>query len=135
MNPSSAELIRRYYAAFNASEWETFFAMLTEDVAHDINQGGREVGKNAFRRFIDRMNASYREQIADIVVCVNADGSRAAAEYVVLGTYLKTDEGLPPATGQTYRLPGGAFFDIRDGKVARVTNYYNLQDWLHQVGA
>jgi steroid delta-isomerase-like uncharacterized protein len=129
------ELIRRYYAAFNAGEWNTFSGLLTEDVAHDINQGGRESGLPAFRAFIDRMNVSYREQIVDIVISVSQDGRRAAAEYVVLGTYLKTDEGLPEAKGQTYRLPGGAFFDIRDGKVARVSNYYNLQDWLRQVGA
>ena len=24
-------------------------------------------------------------------------------------------------------------FDIQDGKVHRVTNYYNLEDWLRQV--
>lgn len=135
MSKATADLIRRYYAAFNAGEWETFFSMLSEDVAHDINQGGRETGKAAFREFIARMNRCYREQIVDIVISVNEDGSRAAAEYVVLGTYLNTDEGLPPAAGQTYRLPGGAFFDIKNGCVARVTNYYNLQDWLHQVGA
>ena len=129
------ELIRRYYAAFNAGDWNTFFTLLTDDVAHDINQGGRETGVAAFRTFIDRMNVSYREQIVDIVVSVSQDGTRAAAEYVVLGTYLKTDEGLPEANGQTYTLPAGAFFDIRDGKVARVTNYYNLNDWLKQVGA
>lgn len=132
---STAHLIHRYYAAFNARDWDTFFSLLSEDVIHDLNQGARETGKPAFRAFIDRMNASYSEQIVDIVISVHADGARAAAEYVVLGTYLKTDEGLPEATGQTYRLPGGAFFDIRDGKVARVTNYYNLQDWLRQVGA
>lgn len=132
---ATTELIRSYYAAFNAREWETFFSLLSEDVVHDLNQGARESGKAAFRAFIDRMNASYSEQIVDIVISVHADGTRAAAEYVVLGTYLKTDEGLPEANGQTYRLPGGAFFDIRDGKVARVTNYYNLQDWLKQVGA
>jgi steroid delta-isomerase-like uncharacterized protein len=51
-----------------------------------------------------------------------------------LGKYLKNDEGLPPATGQEYRLPAGAFFEIRDNKVARITNYYNLQDWIKQVG-
>lgn len=134
MNNLTTELIQQYYAAFNAGDWERFFTMLSDDVAHDINQGERETGKTAFRAFIDRMNASYREQIVDIVVMSEASGTRAAAEYVVLGTYLKTDEGLPPASGQTYRLPGGAFFDIRDGKVARVSNYYNLQDWLRQVG-
>lgn len=135
MPAATFDLIRRYYSAFNAGDWNAFFALLTDDVAHDINQGGRETSITAFRAFIDRMNASYREQIVDIVISVSEDGHRAAAEYVVLGTYLKTDEGLPEAKGQTYRLPGGAFFDIRDGKVARVSNYYNLQDWLRQVGA
>ncbi len=133
--PTTVQLIDRYYTAFNAGHWDDFFALLTDDVSHDINQGERETGKAAFRQFIDRMNACYREQIVDIQILCNADGTRAAAEYTVLGTYLNTDEGLPAANGQTYRLPGGAFFDIRDGKVTRVTNYYNLQDWLHQVGA
>jgi steroid delta-isomerase-like uncharacterized protein len=102
-------------------------------VVHDINQGERESGIEAFRAFMARMNGSYREQLADLVVMASADGTRAAAEFTVHGTYLTADEGLPPAHGQRYVLPAGAFFDIRDGRIARVTNYYNLQDWLKQV--
>jgi steroid delta-isomerase-like uncharacterized protein len=135
MSQATRQLLERYYAAFNAGDWNAFLGMLTEDVAHDVNQGAREVGRAAFAKFMERMNTSYSEQIADIVIMPGADGTRAAVEFTVLGTYLKTDEGLPEAHGQKYKLPGGAFFDIRDGKVARVTNYYNLQDWLKQVGA
>ena len=134
MHPTE-ELLRRYYTAFNAGDWDTMLSLLTDDVAHDINQGGREIGRDAFAAFLQRMNRCYSEQLEDIVICAASDGARAAAEYVVVGKYLATDEGLPPAQGQTYRLPGGAFFDIRDGRIARVTNYYNLQDWLEQVGA
>jgi steroid delta-isomerase-like uncharacterized protein len=126
-------LIRDYYSAFNAGDVDGFLALLTEDVVHDINQGGREKGKKAFAAFLARMNRSYEEQIVEIEVLVNDNGSRAAAEFIVLGKYLKSDEGLPPASGQTYRLPAGAFFEIRDGKVARISNYYNLEDWLKQV--
>ncbi len=54
-------------------------------------------------------------------------------EYVVNGTYLETDPGLPEAKGQTYKLPAGSFFDLEDGKIARVTTYYNLADWTQQV--
>ena len=43
------------------------------------------------------------------------------------------DQVLAPARGQRYVLPGGAFFEVRDGRIARVTNYYNLQDWIAQV--
>ena len=132
---ATRKLLADYYGAFNRRDWPSFLGLLTDDVIHDVNQGGREIGKAAFSAFMDKMNRSYSEEIVDIVINVNPDGSRAAVEFLVLGKYLKTDEGLPEANGQTYRLPAGAFFDIRDGKVARVTNYYNLQDWLKQVGA
>lgn len=134
MNQDSIKLIEQYYAAFNQGDMETFLDLLTDDVIHDINQGKREVGKVAFRQFMIGMNTSYKEQLVDMVIMTTPDGNRAAAEFVVLGKYLKNDEDLPPATGQEYRLPAGAFFEIRDNKVARITNYYNLQDWIKQVG-
>jgi len=134
MRQHTVELIRRYYATFNAADRQGFLALLADDVVHDINQGGREQGRHTFEEFMRRMDRCYREQIVDIVIMASDDGSRASAEYVVLGTYLECDAGLPAARGQTYRLPGGAFFEVREGKVARVTNYYNLQDWLAQVG-
>ena len=127
------DLIIAYYDAFNRGDREAMLAMLTDDVAHDLNQGAREVGREAFRVFLQRMDRCYAEQLRDIVVMESADGRHAGAEYVVHGEYKATDEGLPDAKGQRYVLPGGAFFDIHDGKIARVTNYYNLADWLAQV--
>jgi len=134
MTPTES-LIHTYYARFNAGDMPAFLALLTDDVAHDINQGGREMGREAFAAFMQRMNRCYREQIVGITVMTSADGNRAAAEFTVLGEYLNTDEGLPDAKGQRYRLPAGAFFELSEGKVARISNYYNLQDWLRQVGA
>jgi steroid delta-isomerase-like uncharacterized protein len=132
---TTTELITAYYSAFNAGNIEGFLTLLHPEVVHDINQGRRETGKEPFARFMQHMNRCYREQLADIVVMASADGSRAAAEFTVHGEYIATDEGLPEANGQRYVLPAGAFFEIRDGKVARVTNYYNLNDWIAQVGA
>ncbi|CUB05525.1 ketosteroid isomerase-related protein [Marinomonas fungiae] len=135
MSQATVQLLQKYYEAFNAQDMDTFLSLLTDDVIHDINQGDREVGKDTFSAFMDRMNKNYKETIVDIVVMSNEAGDRAAVEFTVLGEYLATDEGLPEANGQTYKLPAGAFFDIRDGKVARVTNYYNLEDWIAQVSA
>jgi steroid delta-isomerase-like uncharacterized protein len=126
-------LIESYYRAFNAGDAEGMLELLSDDVAHDINQGARETGKVKFREFLARMTGSYQETLTDLSFSVSIDGSRAAAEYLVLGKYLKGDVGLPEAHGQTYRLPGGAFFSIEGGRITRVTNYYNLEDWLAQV--
>lgn len=131
---TAADTIRAYYDAFNAGDMDRFLALLNDDVAHDINQGARQTGKDAFAKFMDHMNRCYKEELTDMVVMVNENGTRGAAEFIVNGTYLSTDEGLPEANGQTYRLPAGAFFEIRDGKVARISNYYSLPDWIAQVG-
>jgi steroid delta-isomerase-like uncharacterized protein len=130
---TTTALVTAYYAAFNAHDMPAFLALLADDVVHDINQGPRQVGKAAFAAFMLKMNRCYREQLADIVVMQSPDGTRAAAEFVVHGEYLATDEGLPEATGQTYTLPAGAFFEVVGGRIARVSNYYNLPDWLAQV--
>ncbi len=81
------------------------------------------------------MERCYAEQLEDMTIMATPDGASAAAEFVVLGTYVETDEGLPPASGQTYTLPAGAFFEVRDGLITRVTTYYNLADWLAQIAA
>jgi steroid delta-isomerase-like uncharacterized protein len=132
---TARRLIEAYYAAFNAGDRDAFLALLTDDVEHAINQGGIEIGKPAFSRFLDHMDACYSEQIKDIVILTEPTGTRGSAEFMVHGRYLKTDTGLPPATGQSYILPAGAFFTLRDGKVARISNYYNLPEWTRQVEA
>jgi steroid delta-isomerase-like uncharacterized protein len=115
-------LIESYYARFNAGDMKGMLSLLDKDVRHDINQGGSENGLEAFRQFLDRMATNYQEKIHDIVIFASPDGKRAACEYKVTGTYLNADPG-----------PGGAFFTIKNGKIARVTNYYNLEEWLTAV--
>ena len=126
-------LIANYYAAFNRGDWAEMLALLAEDVAHDLNQGGRQVGRQAFAECLAQMDRSYREQLSEIRILTDEGANYAAAEYLVDGQYLRDDAGLPPATGQRYSLPGAAFFEVRDGKISRVSNHYNLADWIRQV--
>ena len=128
-------LIARYYAAFNAGDAAGMLDCVAEDVEHRVNEGAHRIGRAKFAEFCGHMGVSYRETLKDMVIFANDAGDRAEAEFVVHGEYLKTDPGLPEARGQKYILPAGAFFDLRDGKIARVTTFYNLQDWVAQVSA
>lgn len=134
MSRSAAEaLIGRYYAAFNAGDAAGMLACVAEDVEHRVNEGGIRRGHAKFAEFCGHMGVSYREQLRDLVIFATEDGTRGAAEFVVHGEYLQTDPGLPIANGQRYILPAGGFFDIRDGRIARITTFYNLNDWIAQV--
>lgn len=132
MNDTEA-LIHRYYEAFNAKDWEGMLACLAEDVRHDVNEGGMRGGRDKFRAFLAHMDTCYDETLTDMAVMVSRNERRAAAEFIVNGTYKTTDGDLPPATGQTYRLPAGAFFEVENGFIRRVTTYYNLREWIRQV--
>ncbi len=131
----SRDTIERYYAAFNAGDAAGMLAEVTDGIEHRVNEGAIRFGRVKFAEFCGHMGVSYREELKDMVIFVNDDATRGAAEFVVHGEYLQTDPGLPEAKGQKYILPAGAFFDLKDGKIARVTTFYNLNDWIAQVSA
>ncbi|TWG92929.1 steroid delta-isomerase-like uncharacterized protein [Mesorhizobium sp. J18] len=130
---AARELIERFLAAFNRGDHDEMLSCLSEDVVHDINENGREIGKDKFRWFLATRRRHYREEVSDIVVMVAEDGNRAAAEFTLRGTYLATAEGLPEANGQSYSLSGGAFFEIDDGLISRTSSYYSLAGWISQI--
>ncbi|HKY82655.1 MAG TPA: ketosteroid isomerase-related protein [Sphingobium sp.] len=127
------ERLETYYAAFNRGDSAAMLALLTDDVVHEPSQGAPRHGKAAFAEFLDHMNRCYKEEVIDPVFLASATGDRAAAEFMLTGAYLQDDGDLPPARGQGYRLRVGAFFEFRDGQIARVSNHYNLADWIAQV--
>ena len=129
----SQALIQTYFDAFNARDVDAMLDCLTDDVAHHVNEGQVRAGKPKFRAFCDHMTRCYRETLTDMVILTAPKADRAAAEYTVNGTYLVTDAGLPEASGQSYCLPAGSFFTLRSNRIARVTTYYNLADWVRQV--
>lgn len=125
--------VTAYYAAFNRGDLDGMLATLHDDFAHHVNEGATRLGKAAFLDFCRHMSETYKEELRDMVIMADDSGTRAAAEFVVHGTYLKTDPGLPEAHGQRYVLPAGGFLSLKDGRITRVTTYYNLSDWIRQV--
>lgn len=126
-----AALVKRYFDAFNDRDVDGCLSLLADDVVHDLSgmhgDGSSEAGKAAFRAYLDRTARCYEEKAVDLFVTASADGSRAEAEFTLLGVYLETEDGLPDAEGQNYSLPAGAIFEIRDGKVTRLSDRLDMQ--------
>jgi steroid delta-isomerase-like uncharacterized protein len=132
MNSAKA-LIQKYYESFNHQNVEGMLSCLHQDVIHDVNEGDSEVGAEAFRKFLHRMNIHYKEHLTNMVIMVDETGRNGSARFTVEGEYLKTDGGLPPARGQRYSIPAVGVFEIENQKIKRVTTYYNLKKWIEAV--
>lgn len=132
---TSIDIVRNYYDAFNRGDWEGMIALLDPEVRHDANQGDSYTGLDHYRAFLQHMEDCYEENLSDMVLMGDASGERVAAEFTVNGIYKKTDGDLPAATGQRYVLPAGAFLEVKNGRICRVTTYYNLPLWISMISA
>ena len=127
------EIVQNYYAAFNAKNWAGMLALVAPDIRHEPNQGEVRVGLEKFTEFLGTMDTSYEETLTDMVFFTEPSGQRVAVEFTVNGMYKQGEAGLPEAHGQTYVLPAAAFVEVSDGKIARVTTFYNLPLWIRLV--
>lgn len=130
---TSLETVKQYYACFNNKDWAGMLALLHPEVRHEPNQGEPRIGIELFTEFLQHMDESYEETLTEMVFFDEPTGERVAVEFVVNGIYKKGEEGLPEAHNQTYILPAAAFLGLKDGKISRVTTYYNLQLWIQLV--
>jgi steroid delta-isomerase-like uncharacterized protein len=133
MMTDAEQLVRRFFDAFNSSDRKQMLDLVHDDMILDVNQHGREIGKDSFNWFLAGLVRHYSDYLTDIVIMSSPDHSRVSAECTVRGTYLTTAEGLPEATGQSFSLPIGFFFEIDDNLITRMTMYYNLNEWIRQV--
>ncbi len=72
------------------------------------------------------------------VTCTVAQGDRVDLYWTAIGTHtgpLRTPTGstIPP-TGKRAITPGISTFEIRDGKIARASVYWDMVTFLEQLG-
>lgn len=130
---TALEVVKQYYTYFNQQNWEGMLSLLHPEVRHEPNQGEPRIGLQNFTQFLKKMEEAYEEKLTDMVFYTDSSGTRVAVEFVVNGIYKKGDEGMPQARGQKYTLPAAAFLEVTEGKISRVTTYYNLPLWVKLV--
>lgn len=130
---TALEIAKEYYKSFNQQDWKGMLALVHTNVRHEPNQGEARSGIVKFTEFLQHMEEAYEEKLTDMVFFTEPSGSRVAVEFTVNGIYKKGDEGFPPAHGQKYVLPAAAFLEVKEGKISRITTYYNLPLWTKLV--
>lgn len=131
---TTRQIVEAYYSAFNAKDYSTMLSLVDENIVHEPNQGIAREGKQLFEKFVHHMDECYNEQLKDMLYFEAQDNnSEAAVRFVVHGEYLKGEAGLPEAKGQSYILPAAAFLSVQNGKITKISTFYNLEEWIALV--
>jgi steroid delta-isomerase-like uncharacterized protein len=94
--------------------------------------GMRYVGPAAWRRELVELLAGWSGLRIDVTSLL-IDGDCYATEWVMTGVHTG-DLPAARATGRPFRIIGADVGRLRDGKILEVTAYWNLADFLRQVG-
>ena len=119
------ERIERYFAAFNNHDLDGMLGLLDDEVVHDINQGGREIGREKFSWFLAKMRQHYDEQVDDLAIMTTPERGRRRGR--IHRTRHLQGNGRRPAGGARPRLQHRRGRLLRGGRRSHQLGQHLLQ--------
>lgn len=131
MTTDPKTVVLNWTDALNHGDLEAAASYLHDDfVFVDTGFGMRIEGLAAWR---ETAAAGIFTELNIVKTTFLVDGDTFANEWVMSGVHSGDAPGLP-ATGRSFRISGAGFGEVRDGRMVRVTEYWNMADFLTQVG-
>lgn len=132
-----AALVRAAYEAFNAREFDLAAALHSADLElADVATGERLHGRAGYLQRVQGWAAAFPDCLLE-VTRLGAAGAVVSAELVARGTHTGTllgTTGQIPPTGVQMELRLCELSEVRDGRIARVSSYYDAGSLLRQMG-
>ena len=124
----------RYLEAWNSHDGGQVGAFMAEDATYeDLALGVLHEGRDAIKTFAEEAD-SFSSDYRFISISTQQSGSSYAMEWEMVGTNTGEGGGLP-ATNKPYKIRGASVGVVDDdGKIKHNRDYWNMADYLVQVG-
>ncbi len=120
-------------AAWSSHDTEKVVSFYTDDVVYeDLAFGVIKRGEEVFRAFVNDTFAAFPDFKVEMKSFF-ISGDWYGSEWVMSGTHKGDIPGLP-ATGKRFSVRGASVGELKEGKMKRNSDYYNLMDFLKQIG-
>ena len=129
-----SDLFVGYIDAWNRHDIDALLKFLTDDATYaDVALNMSSTGKDAIRAFFEHVQREFSSdyQFEPGHLVLGPDGY--ALEWVMTGTHDRDGANLR-ATGKSFRIRGVSVGELRDGRIARNTDYWSLVELFVQIG-
>lgn len=137
MPDENTAVVRSLFDAFNDGDLARASATVTDDFELvDLATGQTFQGSDGCRRWLETFRTALPDARTEIVSLI-ADGNRIASEHIGRGTHsgpFVTPAGTIPPTDREVELRIGEFYEIREGKIAKLHAYYDSATMMRQLG-
>jgi steroid delta-isomerase-like uncharacterized protein len=120
-------------AAWTAHDVDKVLALCTDDcVYEDVTMAVVNRGKGELKAFAGKVFGAFPDFTMTLSLRFVAE-HQAAAEWTMSGTHKGDLPGMP-ATGKAFSVRGASICELRDGKISRNADYWDMATFLKQVG-
>lgn len=127
------EMASDWVAGWSAHDIERVVSLCTDDcVYEDVPMAVVNRGKEALRAFGRQVFGAFPDLKVDLSSYFAA-GDGAVLEWVMSGTHEGDLPGLP-ATGASFSVRGVTVLVLKDGRISRNSDYWDLASVLTQLG-
>lgn len=133
MASNMEKMLRDWVEAENSQDVDKFASFYTDDaVWEDVALGLVNRGKKEVKDYFKAMFVAFPDLKFEVESAFVA-GDWGGCEWLMTGTQTSDFSGIP-ATGKKFSVRGVSVIQLRNGKISRNSDYYNLATLLQQVG-
>ena len=135
MAADTEKVVKDFLEAYNSGNAEKAASFLTDDCVHeDVALGEVFHGKKEIIGFFNSFYTDFTDYKWELKSIFSA-GDRAAFESVLSGTHTHSSNPERPATGKYMAFKAATIVELRNGKISRVADYYDMLTIHQQLGA
>lgn len=130
---ASSGVFQDLAAAWTAHDVEKVVSLCTADCVYEdvpmgvVNRNQDEI--RAFARGVFGAFPDFKMELTSQSIAEN----RGALEWTMSGTHKGDLPGMP-ATNKSFSLRGASICELRDGKIKRNSDYWDMVTFLKQIG-
>jgi len=126
-------LVHELYTAWSLHQPDRIDLIFTDDAVYEDVAGGQIVcGKEAIKQLLRAGVAwapDFRVAMKSLIVADDIAATEWVSEGIQTGPI-----GELPASGNSFQLRGASILNFQNGKIAKVTDYYDMATFLRQLG-
>jgi steroid delta-isomerase-like uncharacterized protein len=126
------EAVRKAIDAFNRQDLDAYWSCHTEDTTSHEVYFSNPLTKAEMTKFVPELWHAYPDWRIETKTII-AEGDKVAVENVMTATF-KRDHGEIKATGKSFTVREGVFFQMKDGKIQHVRVYLDRRSQDEQLG-
>ncbi|AZO09973.1 MULTISPECIES: ester cyclase [unclassified Mesorhizobium] len=133
---TAQSVVEAYVAAWNAHDSAKAASYFADDVTYyDASVGKPVVGRDAAKTgVIDNFLKAVPDAVWTMKGRPMVDGDRVSFEWEFAGTNTGAWADGTAATGKKFSFTGASMFQVKDGKIATQSDYYDALGFYKQLG-